>query len=71
MANGQFLHGVDLMPVPFYEFSETDDKIVRLAVEFLEAENPIEPDYCQDPRLTTRLSPAFALSTSSPCSITC
>lgn len=44
LANGQFLHGVVLKPVPFYEFSETDDKIVRLALKFLQAENPIEPD---------------------------
>ena len=48
LANGQFLHSVVLKPVPFYEFSETDDKIVRLALKFLQAENqcyrPIEPD---------------------------
>jgi hypothetical protein len=48
LANGQFGHGVILKPVPFYEFSETDAKIVRGALRFLQAENqcyrPVEPD---------------------------
>ena len=43
------MHGVVLKPAPFYEFSETDDKIVRLALKFLKAEDrAIESrTYCQ------------------------
>jgi|ERR1044072_2459055 hypothetical protein len=48
LANGCLLHGVTLKPVPFYEFSATEDKIVRLALKFLGAEascyRPLEPN---------------------------
>jgi hypothetical protein len=44
LANGSLLHGIMLKPVPFYEFSETDGTIVRLALKFLEAE-----DHCYRP----------------------
>ena len=48
LSNGVFVHGVVLKPAPFYKFSTTDHKIVRLALEFLKAEDQgyreIEPD---------------------------
>ena len=39
LSNGVFVHGVVLNPAPFYKFSRIDDMIVRLALEFLNAED--------------------------------
>jgi hypothetical protein len=40
LAEGQFLHNVDLTPTPLlYEFTQERDKIVRLALKFLRAED--------------------------------
>jgi hypothetical protein len=68
LANGQFLHSVVLKPVPFYEFSETDDKIVRLALSSCRPKTSViarlNRTYCQASNCsTTRSSHAFALST--------
>ena len=39
LANGQFFHGVDLMPVPFYATTPAEDAIIRLALKFLGVED--------------------------------
>jgi hypothetical protein len=43
LANGQFLHQIDLIPGPaHYDFSLTEKKIVMAAIEFLQREGLLE-----------------------------
>jgi hypothetical protein len=40
LANGQFLHQIELIPAPVhYDFSETEKKIVMAAIAFLQLEH--------------------------------
>ena len=52
LSNGVFVHGVVLKPAPFYKFSRIDGMTVRLALEFMKAEDrcyrKIAPDSLPD-----------------------
>ena len=43
LANGQFVHQIELIPATaHYDFSETEEKIVMAAIEFLQREGLLE-----------------------------
>jgi hypothetical protein len=52
LSNGGFVHGVVLKPAPFPKFNKTEERIVRLALQFLNVEDrcysKIAPDVLPD-----------------------
>ena len=50
LANGQFLHQIELIPAPaHYDFSETEQKIVMAAIEFLQRQGLLEHQCYRSP----------------------